>query len=342
MNILNKIKKANLVGRGGGCFPVAIKWEMVKKAVGDKKYVICNASEGEPGVKKDGYILENFGEKVIDGMKIAIDFLSDNSTTPSPSLPKEGISGYIFINHEYYKKLGRKLNKIIADDKKYNIELFIKPDGSGYIGGEETSILNAVEGKRVEPRLRPPFPTTNGLWSCPTLINNVETFYNVSLVADNEYKENRFYTISGDCLSAGVYELSDNWTIEKILRETNNYPEFGFFVQVGGDASGEILNSKQLDKLAGGAGSITIFNAKKHRSEELFKKWIGFFINESCGQCTPCREGVFRLEKIINSNNIDWKLIEELLNNLDEVSFCGLGSVVSIPIRSYRKNVMGL
>ena len=341
MNIINKIKKANLVGRGGGNFPTAMKWSMVKKAIGNRKYVICNASEGEPGVKKDGYILENFGEKVIDGMKIAIDFLSDISTTSSPSLSKEGISGYIFINHQYYKKFSGKLNKIIADDKKYKIELFIKPTGSGYIGGEETSIINAIEEKRVEPRLRPPFPTTNGLWNCPTLVNNVETFYNVSLAATDNFKKNRFYTISGDCLFPNIYELSDNWTIEKILKETKNYPKFDFFVQVGGDASGEILNSKQLDKPAGGAGSITIFNAKKHKPEELFKKWISFFINESCGQCTPCREGVYRLGKIINSNNIDWKLIEELLNNLDETSFCGLGSVVSIPIRSYRKNVMG-
>ncbi|NOQ68422.1 NADH-quinone oxidoreductase subunit F, partial [Patescibacteria group bacterium] len=194
MNIINKIKKANLVGRGGGSFPTAMKWEMVRKAMGNQKYVICNASEGEPGVKKDGYILENFGERVIGGMKIAIDFLSATSHS-NPLSAGERVKGYIFINHEYYKKFGRNLNKIIADDKKYKIELFIKPTGSGYIGGEETSILNAVEGKRVEPRLRPPFPTTNGLWNCPTLVNNVETFYNVSLAADDNFKKNRFYTI---------------------------------------------------------------------------------------------------------------------------------------------------
>ena len=359
MNILNKIKKANLVGRGGGSFPTAVKWEMVEKTVGNKKYVICNASEGEPGVKKDGYILENFGEKVIDGMRIAIDFLASATTTPNPSFAKEGstdddaphpnplprgegVKGYIFINHEYYKDFGEKLNKIIANDKKYAIELFIKPDGSGYIGGEETSMLNALEGKRIEPRLRPPFPTTNGLWNCPTLINNVETFYNVSLVVADEYKKNRFYTISGDCLNAGVYELPDDWTIEKILKETKNYPKFDFFIQIGGDASGEVLNSKQLNRPAGGAGSITIYNSKKYKPEEMIKKWISFFVNESCGQCTPCREGVHRLNEIINSPKINLGLLEELLNNLNEASFCGLGSVVSVPIKSYRKNVMGL
>ena len=340
MSISNKIKKANLVGRGGGCFPTVVKWEMVKKAAGEKKYVICNASEGEPGVKKDGYILENFGERIIDGMKIAMDFLLVDNIKNKKS--KRDIKSYIFINHKYHKKFGKKLNKIITDDKKYKIELFVKPVGSGYIGGEETSILNAIEGKRIEPRLRPPFPTTNGLWNCPTLVNNVETFYNVSLVVADEYKKNRFYTVSGDCLNSGVYELSDDLTIEKILKETNNYPKFDFFVQVGGDASGEVLNSKQLNKPASGAGSITIYNAKKYKPEEMLKKWVSFFVNESCGQCAPCREGVYRLNEIINSPEINWELLEELLNNLDEASFCGLGSVVPVPIRSYRKNVMGL
>ena len=340
MNIINKIKKANLIGRGGGGFPTALKWQMVRKATGDRKYVICNASEGEPGVKKDGHILENFGERVINGMKIAMDFLANDNIKSKKS--KCNIIGYIFINHKYYKKFGGRLKQIIDSNKKYKIELFAKAINSGYIGGEETSILNAIEGKRIEPRLRPPFPTTNGLWDCPTLVNNVETFYNVSLVVVDEYEENRFYTVGGDCANSGVYELANKLTIEKILKETNNYPKFDFFVQVGGDASGEVLNSKQLNKPASGAGSITIYDAKKYKPEEMLKKWISFFVNESCGQCTPCREGVYRLNEIINSPEINWRLLEELLNNLDEASFCGLGNVVPVPIRSYRKNVLGL
>jgi len=340
VNILDKIKKANLVGRGGSGFPTAVKWEMAKKAAGNKKYVICNASEGEPGVNKDGYILENFGEKIIDGMKIAIDFLSAISATSCPSLAKDGVSGYIYINRKYYKKFSVKLNKIIAGDKKYKIELFVKPNKSGYIGGEETALLNAMEGKRVEPRMRPPFPTASGLWGCPTLVNNVETFYNVSLVAGDEYQKNRFYTIGGDCLNGGVYELPDNLTIKKILKETGNYPKFDFFVQVGGDISGEVLNNKQLNKLVGGVGSITIYNAGKYKPEEMMKKWIDFLANESCGQCAPCREGIYRLSEIINSDNPNWKLIQELLNNLDEASFCGLGGAAPVAIRSYKKNIL--
>ncbi len=324
MSILDKIKKAKLVGRGGACFPVGQKWEMVKKAEGKIKYVVCNASEGEPGVSKDFFILENFGEKVMAGIKIAINFLSADKA-------------FIYINHKYYKKLGKILKKLVNNKP---IEIFIKPINSGYIGGEESSILNAIEGKRIEPRLRPPFPVTSGLWQCPTLINNVETLYNVSLVADSEYKGNRFYTINGDCLNTGVYKYPENWAIEKILKETNNTPGFPFFVQVGGDASGEILNSGQLRKTVGGSGSITIYSLAKHKPKDLIKKWLDFYSEESCGQCTPCREGIYRLTELMNSSNTDWALFSDLLDNLTETSFCGLGCVAPVPIKSYIKNVL--
>jgi len=324
MDILTKINKARLVGRGGACFPVGQKWEMVKKAEGKIKYVVCNASEGEPGVSKDFFILDNFGERVIAGIRLAIDFLSADKA-------------FIYINHKYYKKLGKELKKLVEDEP---IEFFIKPIGSGYIGGAESAMLNAIEGKRIEPRLRPPFPATSGLWECPTLINNVETLYNVSLVADNEYNENRFYTINGDCLNTGVYKYHENFTIDKILKETNNMPKFPFFVQVGGDASGEVLNSSQLRRTAGGSGSITVCSLAKHKPKDLIKKWLNFYSEESCGQCTPCREGIYRLIELINSSNIDWALFSDLLNNLEETSFCGLGCTVSIPIKSYIKNVL--
>lgn len=324
MTILNKIKQAQLVGRGGGCFPTDEKWKMVKEASGKEKYVVCNASEGEPGVKKDGFILENYPEKVINGMILAIKFLK----------AKKGI---IYINNKYYKKYSKNLKKIIGD---FPIEFFIKPSEGGYVGGEESSVLNAIEGKKIEPRLRPPFPTTNGLWGYPTLINNVETFYNVSLVNSGDYKKTRFYTINGDCLWTGVYNFPENYSIEKILKESGNYPDFDFFVQVGGDASGEVLNSSQIRRPATGAASITIYSLIKHKTIDLMKFWIGFFENESCGQCTPCREGVYRLLKIINSSDPDWKLFSEVLNALDETAFCGLGCAVSVPLRSYTKNVL--
>ncbi|OIO08392.1 hypothetical protein CO115_01040 [Candidatus Falkowbacteria bacterium CG_4_9_14_3_um_filter_36_9] len=324
MDILNKIKKAGLVGRSGSCFPVALKWEMVAKASDQKKYVICNASEGEPGVKKDGYILNNFPVKVIDGIKIALNFLKADK-------------GFIYLNPEYYKKYHKKLKKIINTSP---IELIAKPANAGYIGGEESSILNSIEAKRIEPRLRPPFPTTNGLWGYPTLINNVETFYDVSLAAASKYKNTRFYTINGDCLLDGVYELPTNYTIEKILKLTKNFPNFPFFVQIGGDASGLILNSRQLKRPVSGAGSITIYSQQKYNPKELIANWLYFFKSESCGQCTPCREGTYRLMEILNSKEINWKNFTDILDNLSDTSFCGLGCAAPLPIKSYITNVL--
>ncbi|MDO9399155.1 MAG: NADH-ubiquinone oxidoreductase-F iron-sulfur binding region domain-containing protein [bacterium] len=327
MDILSKIKQADLVGRGGACFSVAKKWEAVKNVISDKKYIICNASEGEPGIVKDGFIIEKYPERLIDGIKIAIDFLSLDSSK---------IKAYLYINNKYYKKYYKKLSQSIGN---LPIEIFVKQSGAGYIGGEESSLLNAIEHKRIEPRLRPPFPTTSGLWGCPTLINNVETFYNVSLVNSGEYRNSRFYTIGGDCFNNGVYYLSDNFTIQEILEKTNNIPDFPFFVQVGGNASGEILNSSQLKESVGGAGSITIFSLEKYQNKKFIENLLEFFVNESCGKCTPCREGSFRLNEIIKSEKVDWQLFFDLIENLSETSFCGLGSALAAPIKSFIKNV---
>jgi [NiFe] hydrogenase diaphorase moiety large subunit len=322
-NVLEKIKKAELTGRGGACFPTAKKWEMVKCAKAMKKYVVCNGSEGEPGIKKDGFILNHFAEELIDGMKVAIRYIDSHK-------------GYIYLNSRYYDKYNIKLRKLIDD---FPIEVFRKPHSGGYVGGTETSVLNAIEGKKIEPRLRPPFPVTSGLWGYPTLVNNVETFYDVSLIMAEQYEKKRFYTVGGDCLWHGVYEFSESDTIEHILKETKNYPNFDFFVQVGGDASGEVLNSKQLKREVGGAGSITIHSLLKHEPMQLMQQWAKFFSKESCGQCTPCREGNYRLSILLNSNDPKWPVVVDVLDNLTATSFCGLGHAVQLPYLSYMKNV---
>jgi len=326
MNIVDKIKKAGLIGRGGGCFPVADKWLMVKEAKGDTKYVVVNCSEGEPGVKKDGYIIEHFADRVIDGMAIAIDTIKAER-------------GFFYINPAYHKKYKGLLAKNIAQSGA-PIELFMKPYEAGYIGGEETTLLNVIEGRRAEPRMRPPYPPTSGLWGKPTLINNVETFYNVSLVAADEYKRERFYTITGDCLYEDVYQLPEDWSIEKVLKTNHNYPNFPFFVQVGGDGAGEVLNAKQLNRPATGAGSIHVYSLTKYKPRELMLRWATFFFLESCGQCTPCRDGNLRLKESLEQSDPDWKTVAEILDNLAETSFCGLGCAAAIAIKSYVKNVL--
>jgi NADH:ubiquinone oxidoreductase subunit F (NADH-binding) len=328
MDIIAKIKAANLVGRGGAGFPTALKWEAVQQAPGRDKYIVINAAEGEPGVKKDGYILENYTNEVFQGVRLALDYLGAKHC-------------YLYINPVYYKKYRLPIIKAIkANGLTKYLEFFVKPASAGYIGGEETAILNAISGLKIEPRLKPPYPTTGGLWGMPTLINNVETFYNVALAARGKFRAERFYTISGPVKNPGVYLYPDNLTIEEILQRGGNYPQFPFFVQVGGDASGEVLNQKQLKIRATGAASITVYDLKKHQPQKLLHYWVDFFQNHSCGQCTTCREGTYRLQEILGQPKVDWKLFFDLLDNLSETSFCALGSSVPVPIKSYFKNVL--
>ena len=188
--------------------------------------------------------------------------------------------------------------------------------------------------------MNPPFPGTAGLWGCPTLVNNVETFYNISLVNSGQYDNKRFYDIAGDCPYEGVYELPASFTIEKTLKQTKNYPSFHFFVLVGGDMSGEALNSRQLKRPVEGAGSITIYSLAKNNYKKIIAGWLDFFIDESCGQCTPCREGIYRLREIFLAEKADWTLFNNLLDNLADTSFCALGSSVVIPIKSFMENVL--
>ncbi|MEI7620301.1 MAG: NADH-ubiquinone oxidoreductase-F iron-sulfur binding region domain-containing protein [Candidatus Falkowbacteria bacterium] len=328
MSIIAKIKKANLVGRGGAGFPTALKWESVYKAKGETKFVVINAAEGEPGVKKDGYILANHTTEMFAGVRLAMDYLGAEKC-------------YLYINEAYYKRdrLGI-LKAVKANSLTKRFEFFVKPHEAGYIGGEETSILNAISGFKIEPRLKPPYPTTSGLWEMPTLIDNVETFYNVSLVEKGEYQKERFYTINGPVKNPGVYSFPNDWTIEEVLYKSGNYPKFPFFVQVGGDACGEVLNESQLGVSATGAASITIYDLEKHQPKKLLQYWINFFSNNSCGQCTPCREGTYRLAEMLQQKTVDWNIFTDLLDSLTETSFCALGGSDSTPVKSYFKNVL--
>ena len=299
------------------------KWQMVKNAKGEEKYVICNASEGEPGITKDYHILTHYPSRVIDGMLQAIDYLGAET-------------GYIYLNPGYYKKLESVLLDLIHG---LPIELIRKPHKAGYIGGEETAVINAIEGRRIEPRKRPPYPPTSGLWGSPTLVNNVETFHDVSLIAVGQYKNKRYITISGDCLYTGVYQFDQSFTVEKILKQTENFPKFDFFVQVGGEGSGEVLNSSQLKRPISGSGAITVYSIIKHDPIKLIQKWINFFYTESCGKCTPCREGTYRIKEQLNEKEPDWETIDALMDNLSETSFCGLGCAAPIAVTSYVNNV---
>jgi NADH:ubiquinone oxidoreductase subunit F (NADH-binding) len=334
--ILEKISDSGLVGRGGAAYPTAAKWAAVKDALATKRagYIVVNGAEGEPGVKKDGYIFKNYPEEVINGVLLADKFLG----------PAKIKKIYIYLNHDYYRDYAPRLKKILVG-KKYQAlgrkaEFFLKPDKLTYISGEETTILNLIEGKMAEPRLKPPFPTKSGLHHQPTLINNPETFYNVSLAARDEYRGERFYTINGAVKKPGVYPLPAELNIEEVLRRTGNYPSFPFFVQIGGEASGEVLNSSQLVAPVEGAGSIMVYDATKTDHKKLVNFWLNFYRQQSCGQCTPCREGTYRLTEMFGQKDFDKKLFWKTIETMEKTSFCALGSSLAVPLKSYYQNVL--
>ena len=327
-DLMAKIEKAGLVGRGGAEYPTAKKWQEVGQAPGEKKYVVCNASEGEIGLFKDIYILKNYPDLVVKAMVLALDHLGAKDA-------------FFNINKKYFKMVGAKLMPIIKkyNRKGYNLKIFVEEPS--YIGGEETALLNAIQGKRTEPRLKPPYPSLAGLYGSPTLIHNVETLYNIACVANGAYEHKRFYCISKSGKKIGVYHLPDNWDIEKVLRETKNYPTYSFFVQVGGSASGIVFDGSQIKgKLASGAASLDV-HSKKEDPKKILLRWLEFYQKESCGKCTPCRVGTFELyEMVKKSKAIPWKKMFEILETMDATSFCALGRSVSVPIRSYYLNVL--
>lgn len=325
VNLIEKIKDSKLTGRGGASFPTGNKWFSVAKALEDKKsqgeknikvFVIANGSEGEPAVGKDGWLLENYPEEIINGIKLALE------TIPAQK-------AFIYLNKDYFEKYRENLKKIIV-----NLPIEIFRESGGYLCGEETTLIESLEKRRLEPRNKPPFPTEVGLENCPTLVNNLETFYAVSKIAKGEYKQERLYTLSGDILYPGVFELPENWSIEKILHKTLNFPLEDFFVQVGGGISGMIFTADELENKIFGAGALVVYSQKKTDPKALMKKWLNFYFQENCGKCVPCREGVYRLRELLNQDEVNWELVREICLVLREASFCPLGKSVAVPMES--------
>jgi NADH:ubiquinone oxidoreductase subunit F (NADH-binding) len=317
VNLIEKIKDSGLTGRGGAGFSTGKKWEAVKNAPGAKKFVIANGSEGEPGVEKDSWLLENYPEEIIDGIKLALQ-----------TLPAQ--KAFIYLNKDYFEKYQDNLQKIIGE---LPIEIFREP--GGYLCGEETTLIESLENRRLEPKEKPPYPTEAGLENCPTLVNNLETFYAVAKIAKGDYKQERLYTISGDISHPGIFELPEDWPIEKILHKTMNWPQEDFFVQAGGGISGTIFTSDELENRISGSGALVIYDREKTDPKTLMQKWLNFYWEENCGKCVPCREGVFRLRELLNQEKVDWELVKEICLVLREASFCYLGKSVAMIMESF-------
>ena len=329
-DILRKIEEANLVGRGGAAFPAHLKWKRIKKLEDTKKYVVCNASEGEIGVAKDIHILRNWPEKVIKGMLLAMDFL-------------ETKEAFINFNKNYYQEVKDKIDPLIDDSRKKAYLITIFQEEPSYIGGESGALLNAIEGKKTQPRPKDPSPSLTGIHGNPVLLHNVETLYNIALVEEGKFNHTRFSTVLG-VKEPGVYEFRDDITVAEALRQTNNYPDFDFFVQVGGGASGLVMTKEQAETASlTGCGSIEVYPADT-KPYDLLKKWFDFYKEESCGHCTPCREGSWQLwkafENLEDHDKIPWPMIARISRDMEETSFCGLGKSLPVPVESYMKNIL--
>jgi [NiFe] hydrogenase diaphorase moiety large subunit len=341
-DILFELKSSGLRGRGGAGFPTSTKWMLTAASIADEKFIVCNADEGEPGTFKDRVLLLEYPELVFEGMVIA-------GFTIGAKL------GLVYLRGEYeymlkslqdYLEIMRNenlLGKSILGKTDFNFDIEIRLGSGSYVCGEETALIESLEGYRGEPRNRPPFPVDTGYMGNPTVVNNVETLASVPhiVIKGGEWFKvhgtskstgSKLFSVSGDCEKPGVYELPWGTTINELLNiiEAKNTKA----VQVGG-ASGVCLPKSQFDRsfayedVATG-GSVIIFNESRNMLKVL-KNFMEFFVEESCGQCTPCRIGNVKLLegiKLIEKGSFTFSYINKLKDlgrTMQVTSKCGLG-----------------
>ena len=362
--VIDEVKKSGLRGRGGGGFPTGIKWEFAAKSVSDKKYVICNADEGDPGAFMDRSVLEGDPHRILEGMAIC-------------GYAMGADEGYIYVRAEYplaIKRLRIAIEQaeamgLLGDnifDSGFNFKLHIKEGAGAFVCGEETALMASIEGKRGMPRPRPPFPAVSGLWGKPTNINNVETFANVAQIIVNgadwycQYgtersKGTKVFALTGKINNTGLAEVPMGITMREIIYDIGggitNGKKFKA-VQIGGP-SGGCLPEEMLDLpvdydslIAAGAmmgsGGLVVMD-EDTCMVDVAKFFLNFTQSESCGKCTPCREGTKRMLEILTritegqGMEGDIELLESLAKNIKETALCGLGQTAPNPVLSTLK-----
>jgi [NiFe] hydrogenase diaphorase moiety large subunit len=339
--ILFEVKVSGLKGRGGAGFPTSTKWMLTAAAKADKKFVICNADEGEPGTFKDRVLLMEYPELVFEGMIIGGYTIG----------AKVGIV-YLRAEYEYMlEQLENYLSNMRADNllgekilgTDFSFDISIRLGSGAYVCGEETALIESLEGNRGEPRNRPPYPVNRGYMGYPTAVNNVETLAAIPHIVakgGNWFKTfgtdkstgSKLFSVSGDCDKPGVYELPWGTTVNELLELVGAKNTRA--VQIGG-ASGICVPKSQFDRLlayedATTGGSVIIFNETRDMLKVL-KNFMEFFVEESCGQCTPCRIGNVKLLEGVNMierGEFTFKYIntlKELGKTMQVASKCGLG-----------------
>ena len=353
--VIEEIKKSNLRGRGGAGFPTGMKWEFCRQAEGDKKFMICNADEGEPGTFKDRVLLTEKPEMLFEGMAIG-------------GYAVGAGNGVLYLRAEYMymksylenvlKTLRGKniLGKNAGGKDGFNFDIKIQMGAGAYVCGEESALIESAEGKRGEPRNRPPFPVQNGFMNLPTSVNNVETYCSAPriIVEGGEWFKKmgtaqssgtKVLSVSGDCKKPGIYEVEFGTTIQTLLEMVEGRTAKA--VQVGGP-SGKCIGKKDFgkricyDELATG-GSMMIFGPDRDILD-IVHNFMEFFVEESCGWCVPCRAGnvllLNKLETIIAGNGTEKDLaeLESWCKIVKSMSRCGLGQTSPNPIESTLQN----
>jgi NADH-quinone oxidoreductase subunit F/NADP-reducing hydrogenase subunit HndC len=359
--VVDEMKKSGLRGRGGGGFPTGMKWEFTRKAAGDKKYVVCNADEGDPGAFMDRSVLEGDPHRVIEGMAVCGYAIGADE-------------GYVYVRAEYplaikrlkiaikqAEEMGLLGDNIFGSD--FNFKLKIKEGAGAFVCGEETALLASIEGKRGMPRPRPPFPAISGLWGKPTNINNVETFANVpqiitkgsawyASIGTEKSKGTKVFALTGRINNTGLAEVPMGISMREIIFGIGGgIPGGKKFkaVQIGGP-SGGCLPEQLLDLpvdydsliQAGammGSGGLVVMD-ETTCMVDLAKFFLTFTQAESCGKCTPCREGTKRMLEILTritdgqGRDGDIALLEDMSKNIKTTALCGLGQTAPNPVLS--------
>jgi [NiFe] hydrogenase diaphorase moiety large subunit len=361
-DVLARIDASGLRGRGGAGFPTSLKWELAQKSKGDKKYVICNADEGEPGTFKDRVILADFADMVFEGMTIAAVAIG----------ARHGIvylrAEYTYLRGHLEAVLQRRrednlLGKNVCGCEGFDFDIEVHMGSGSYVCGEETALIESLEGQRGEPRNRPPFPIDTGYLGNPTTVNNVETFaWVVCILAKGSdwFKRlgtekstgHKLFSVSGDCQRPGVYDLPLGITVAELLVEVGG--EDAKAVQVGG-AAGQCIPRREFQRGIAyedipTGGSIIVFGPGRDMLR-VAKNFLEFFIDESCGQCTPCREGAPRLLagiEMLQRGDCSMADLDELCSlgeTMQLASKCGLGqtapSTFLSVVHNFRDEILG-
>ena len=357
--LINEILKSGLRGRGGGGFPTGRKWEMVRRAAGEKKYIICNGDEGDPGAFMDRMILESYPFRVIEGMLIA-------------SFATGAEEGVLYIRAEYPLAVKRMRQAIAMCEEAgvlgqnifgsgHTLALTVKEGAGAFVCGEESALIASLEGRRGMPNYRPPFPSEKGLNGCPTLVNNAETYSLVAWIVDQgaekfaaigtaQSKGTKVFSLAGKIERGGLIEVPMGITIREVVEEIGGgVPDGRCFkaVQIGGPSGGFVpasmsdvgVDYEELTKVGAmmGSGGFVVLD-DRDCMVEISRYFMRFTQSESCGKCTPCRVGTRRMLEMLDrfcegqAKPGDIEKLEDLARVVTTQSLCGLGKTAANPV----------